>query len=351
MPSATRRRSFTTPSNAAPSPSPPSPSSKRDSVSIRSACIFFTLITASLIFVAHVVRSNQASKISVKSLLLDAQCDDEDTLSTLRIRPEDYVHPQFRVRGVACMPSVTRWLDGERVEYVSNAVKSWRLATNRSLELRQLTVFDMDAIPAKRPFWLDNVFESTVTELPSWLRLATREHELIAPRKLTLGDDEERVKWRSKEALDYAEVLRRCTEQSDAEYIIIVQDDVLFRFQMNKVVSWCDQHLQDSFTVNEQGRPKHIRKCSASLFDLSAEEEDAHELRSSNMVARVWRRDVVQSMVRYLTTNFDEAPVDWLADRRCRNQRRRNVVMEPNPVRHRGRVSSFPANEREATIT
>ncbi|CAN8065780.1 unnamed protein product [Agarophyton chilense] len=351
MVSTVRRRALATSSNSDFCPSIASPSHKSFPISSRAICILSILLTASLFSIHQIIRYNRSDPITIKLLAPNATSDDEESLSFSRIQADDYVHPNFRARGAACMPSVTRIKGGIPVEYVSNAVKSWRLATNQSLDVRQLTVFDMDLQPAARPSWLDNVFDTALTDLPSWLKLSKRERPPIPHRKVTLGDDERRVEWRSKEALDYADVLLRCMEENDVEYIIVVQDDVLFREQMKNVIQWCDKHLKESFVTNAQGRPKQIRMCSASLFDLSGGEADAHELRSSNMVARVWRRDFVQSMARYLTTNFDEAPVDWLADRRCRTQKRKTIVMEPNPVRHRGRISSFPSNLREKTIT
>lgn len=280
--------------------------------------------------------------------------EDEDALSLKRLSIEDYTPETFRARGVACMPSVTRMRNGSHVEYVSNAVKSWRLATKESEDLRDLTVFDMDKAPRAHPEWLKQVFSSEVKTLPNWLKHEKREGKVRTPRKLTLGDSRERVEWRSKEAMDYAEVLNRCASSApaDVEYVIIVQDDVLFGLQMRNVLQWCDEHMKSKLVTNEKGTTRMVRVCGASLFDLAKDEaEDGHKLRSSNMVARVWKRESVESMVKYLRYNFDEAPVDWLADRRCRSQRGQTFVMEPNPVRHRGAVSSFMQNEREGTLT
>lgn len=281
---------------------------------------------------------------------------DEASVSGGVLPFEDSIPSSFSERALACMPTVTR--RSGRVEYVSNAVKSWRLATNRSLDLRRLAVFDMDVpVSSASPAWLSAVFGEGVKrgETPSWLTLLKREsNELEAPRKLTYGDSEERVRWRSKEALDYTEVLRRCAELTEGEYVIVVQDDVLFTKRVTEVVHWCERHMVDEIVTDEKtGRRRMKRVCSVSLFDLPGAKSgvDGHEIDASNMVARVWKVERVPAMEKYFQTNFDEAPVDWLADRICKSQRRKTLVMDPNPVRHRGKVSSFDRNNREGLLT
>lgn len=282
---------------------------------------------------------------------------DEAAISAGILAVEDVVPPSFAERAVVCMPTVQRRAGA--VEYVSNAVKSWRLATNSSTVMRRLVVFDMN-VPiqvGRLPSWVDAVFgrRGRRRKLPSWLTVLTRESgDMTAPRQFLHGDSEERVKWRSKEALDYAEVLRRCAGLTDAAYVIVVQDDVLFTERVNEVADWCDVHMVDRMVTDEEsGRRRMMRVCSVSLFDLPGTRTgvDAHSLDSSNMVARVWKKDRVPAMVKYFVSNFDEAPVDWLADRTCRSQRRKTLVMEPNPVRHRGRVSSFEQNDRDGLLT
>lgn len=172
------------------------------------------------------------------------------------------------------------------------------------------------------------------------------------PRKQTLGDDPDRVKWRSKEVLDYAQVLRRCAHMAKGEYVLVVQDDVLFTPRINSVLEWADRVLVEG-AREVDGKRRMVRICSGSLFDLPSEqtEQDGHVLESSNMVARLWRVDAVERVVKYLEQRYDDAPVDWLMDDMCKGRRRLTLVMEPNPVKHRGRVSSFAGNQREGMLT
>jgi hypothetical protein len=180
-----------------------------------------------------------------------------------------------------------------------------------------------------------------------WLRLERRgSDDVPAPVRQTHGDGPERVAWRSKEALDYAEVLERCASLARGRYVAVVQDDVLFAAGFRRVSAWLDE-LEDA-----AGEPW----CSASLFDMSGGPGGgAAVLRSSNMVARVW--DVgdggraVGRLAAYLRARFDASPVDWLADAWCKRRRRRSWAAAPSLVRHRGRVSSFADNAREGTLT
>lgn len=254
------------------------------------------------------------------------------------------------------MPTVTR--HNGAVEYISNAIKSFRLATNASLSLRKLLIFDMDEPPVgTSATWLQTVFHPSFwrvgAALPDWIEVLTRDGDVIHPGKETLGDSWERVLWRSKEARDYAEVLRRCAARAQGEYVLIVQDDVLFRREVGAVAEWCARWMVDT-VVEERGRRRVRRVCAGSLFDIAGGMRgvDGHLLHTSNMVARVWKTQRAQGVAKYLESNFEEMPVDWLADRLCKSQRRRTVVMEPNPVRHRGAVSSFEGNrDRNGLLT
>lgn len=258
-------------------------------------------------------------------------------------------------RLLACMPTVTR----KNVEYVSNAVKSWRLATNLSIGLGRLVVIDMD-VPSieirkkEHPEWLEAVLGNKDSSLPSWLIILKREGVPQTARKVTLGDSLSRITWRSKEAQDYAQVLSRCAKYSRGQYVLIVQDDVLFTTSMKDVVQWADSAFVPHEYIDSKGHNKVRRVCSLSLFDVPKEEnygKDLHMLDSSNMVARIWRTEDVERVVSYISRHFDEAPVDWLVDDMCKIRRRVTLVKEPNAVRHRGVISSFAENDRRGLLT
>lgn len=280
--------------------------------------------------------------------------DNEQEISTGRLPAEGDLSRSHVEQMLACMPTVPR----KNVEYVSNAVKSWRLATNTSDTLRRLVVLDMN-VPStkwkdKRPEWLGRVFENDDVPVPSWLVMLQREGAPQAARKSTLGDSPSRIAWRSKEAQDYAQTLTRCAELAKGRYVLIVQDDVLFTNALANVVQWADNAFVQREYTDSRGRTSVRRVCSLSLFDVASEEnhgKDLHTLDSSNMVARIWRTEDVERVANYIFRRFDEAPVDWLIDDLCKLRRRVTLVKEPNAVRHRGAVSSFSENIREGLLT
>lgn len=281
-------------------------------------------------------------------LLPQSTSPDNELLLTNHTIPLESHQPPSKSL-LTCIPTVTR-AEGS-IEYISNTVKSFRLATNNT-SLHKLLVFDMDHPPSENPIWLNSVFPDwkPTHNLPSWLEVIHRESPVVPPQKATLGDSWGRVVWRSKEARDYAEVLRRCAAQAEGRFIMLVQDDVLFHPEIAQVPQWAEKWFRDDVVVSA-GRTKVRRVCSASLFDAFGGVDGA-ELSASNMVARVWEVARVEAAVKYLERNFEEMPVDWLVDRLCKSQRRRTLVMWPNPVRHRGKVSSFEGNvDREGMVT
>lgn len=264
------------------------------------------------------------------------ESDDEDALHAIDLKA---VHPATETSDIAkgmigCMPSVRR-KSGE-VEYVSNAVKSWGLATEGGTKVGRLVVFDMDVEG-------DSVEKNLGGMQGAWWEVRKRERYVKSPRMRTHGDSVERVQWRSKEALDYAEVLERCVEEASAsgvEYVLIVQDDVLFRPEFIGVGGQVGK-------IDEQ---KDGKTCAVSLFDIGSV-KDGQKQNTSNMVAKVIKLKRARGMARYIRSKYDQSPVDWLADEYCRNWGLQTLVIVPNVVRHRGKVSSFSGNEREGLLT
>lgn len=310
----------------------------------------------------------KSPKMSTFTLSESAKPDDEDQITLGRLSLEDSVPSTYKEGMLACMPTVSR----EGVEYISNAVKSWRIATNGSHTIRRLIIFEMDNSKSNKnssssfPDWLGRVFFDNVgiKRLPSWLEIHQRQGEAREARKQTLGDSKSRVNWRSKEAQDYAQVLKRCTEMvaTSAKYVLIVQDDVLFTSGIQNAVHWADEVLKEKEYFDERrGKNTMQRICSGSLFDITPHQgddlhnsplsKDGHVQHKSNMVAKIWQLSFAARVVQYIERNYDEKPVDWLVDDMCRHGRRATLVMEPNTVRHRGAVSSFPANQRHGLLT
>lgn len=342
-----------------PAPHSPSSKSRRPAVPVVAAAALFSVV------IPLALLSLRSFPVFPSVLHPDAPPDLEALLSRSVLPPDDDI-PVHNLSDhmLACMPTVHR----RGVEYVSNAVKSWRVATKSAPALHRLVVFDMrDPRSTRPPFWhpharwqhrvLSAPFPSSLRRdppSPSWLSVLRRDAPLRMPRKLTLGDSAARVAWRAKEAQDYAHVLERCAALATGEFFLVVQDDVLFTRGISASREWAAVHLRE---VPPHSGGGVRRACSGSLFDLAQATStgtrplDGHALQASNLVARVWRKSDVPRVARYLAENFDEAPVDWLVDRLCKRRRWLTPVMEPNPVRHRGSVSSFAENKRQGTLT
>lgn len=300
--------------------------------------------------------------------------DEEDRIVRLRLSTRNKISSEA-VEGSAqclgdemlvCVPTVSRPRD---VEYVSRTVKSWFIAARTATFLRRIHVFDMNVDQTSRDEhrrrWLTRVFEDAAeagllddqTRTPPWLVLEERSTDTIAePVRQTHGDAPDRIAWRSKEVLDYAEVLERCADAAAGEFFMIVQDDILFTNQVQHVLQWSSdlfRSADDSDGGSSRKQNKHRKWCGASLFDFGSHDGvDIPAQRNSNMVARVYRKAAVRErrqVLAYLRANFDVSPVDWLFDEFCRRRGRRVAVMFPYPVRHRGEVSSFVANTRAQT--
>jgi len=238
-------------------------------------------------------------------------------------------------RVMTCMPTVTRPQDAD---YVTDAVQSWYNGTKDVREFGRLILFNMDEEPLlHKPI---QKLQATMGDQDDWLWFRARESIMRRPRKLTHGDSKERVAWRSKEALDYAEVLERCAREAvNAEYLLVVQDDVLFSPDIAQLWGWLSEVLEVSKKT----------WCTASLFDF-APGHDLDVIQHSNMVARVWRTADHLEFVSFVRRRFDLSPIDWLADEFCRARNKNTLVWKPNPIRHRGKISSFAGNSREGLV-
>lgn len=271
------------------------------------------------------------------SLLERPASDDGDGLSRMSLASIGSVENDDIARDfIGCMPTVQR-AEGT-VEYVGNAVKSWGLATNGGRKVGKLIVFDMNV----------NVTNFDVKGIlggnsGGWWEVKRRENRMRDPRMFTHGDSVERARWRSKEALDYAEVLSRCVVEAQKmgiEFVLLVQDDVLFK----------DGFDEARLRVGEVDAEREGKWCSISLFDIGST-RNGQKQDTSNMVARVFKAEKVGRLARYIRSKFDQSPVDWLADDYCRSWGLSTFVVVPNLVRHRGKVSSFKENKREGLLT
>lgn len=279
------------------------------------------------------------------------QSDDELAVSDYRISSIDMSElPESRANEPpTCMPTVIR-ANGS-VEYVSNAVKSWFLAFDATPP--PLVVYDLSPTPSTFQ-WRQSVSDASAS---AWLTTARLPPGTSEKTRFTLNDSAARVAWRSKEAKDYASVLRACANlaqqrgATSEDLVLIVQDDVLFHPTIADARQWASKEMKLG-ARSRRTRRGHIipqRVCSAALFDISGVGDAP--LDQSNLVARYWRIGDIEAAAKYFDRHFADKPVDWLADDFCRKRHAVVVVHRPNPVRHRGRVSSFSENKRDNLLT
>lgn len=270
-------------------------------------------------------------------------------------------------RVLACMPTVAR---PRGVDYLTPSVASFLAATTPSAggggEVARLLVFNMDADPAAHTA---AVALASSTGAAGAAAAAGTDGRRVAvlgrpvgrpvrrPRRRTHGDPIDRIRWRSKEADDYATVAEECAAvatAAGATAILLLQDDVVVSPAVGGIVAWAAARF-----------PSPAAYCSVSLVDIDDRAPgepppvDGKVLGPAQLVARLWPLDRVDSLVAYIRGRHDESPVDWLVRDWCAGGRRGDgwwgggdtYVPIPCPVRHVGRVSTFEGNGERDNLT
>ncbi|KAJ8902120.1 hypothetical protein NDN08_006528 [Rhodosorus marinus] len=257
-----------------------------------------------------------------------------EKFTRIDLRALDSVNSKFEERVVACMPTVSR---PKGASYVDAAARTFREVTRNSPYFRRLVIFVMDLEPQKNVV-VQRLKRASKARAHSWLTVLDGERRHAKdPTRREHGDPPDRITWRSKEALDYAETLERCIEiAGDVSYILVVQDDVTFGQEFKDIAIWADRLHR---------RPKS-RICALSLFDIS-QRVDSKPEKSSNMVAKLYKPAVAKEFVDYARSMFDHSPIDWLHRDFCAARNLQILVKYPNPIDHKGVVSTFERNKRE----
>jgi len=147
---------------------------------------------------------------------------------------------------------------------------------------------------------------------------------------LTMGHTRERVIWRTRQVLDYVTLLNY-TLQFDGEYILITEDDVkASKNFIQKSHHAAKEYFQQMVPVNGSYQP--IR-C---VFFWAAPGPSA--------VAFLYHRDVVPSLINYLTRRCFDAPKDYLIEWWEKESLWKCKERKPNIVQHTGHRSSFSQN-------
>mmetsp|Transcript_28015 Transcript_28015/g.110137 ORF Transcript_28015/g.110137 Transcript_28015/m.110137 type:complete len:109 (-) Transcript_28015:2112-2438(-) len=104
------------------------------------------------------------------------------------------------------MPTVSR---PKGASYVDAAARTFREVTRNSPYIRRLVIFVMDLEPQKNAV-VQRLKRASKAHHHSWLTVLDGERRNAQePARREHGDPPDRIMWRSKEALDYAETLER----------------------------------------------------------------------------------------------------------------------------------------------
>eukprot|EP00051_Salpingoeca_urceolata_P006312 m.83791 g.83791 ORF g.83791 m.83791 type:complete len:565 (-) comp14776_c0_seq1:337-2031(-) len=167
----------------------------------------------------------------------------------------------------------------------------------------------------------------------------------------TLGDKEDRVRWRAHHALDYAHLLRYLYDHTNAPYLLVMEDDVQPARHMAKLLLRdLDEHanvvstfgyltLYNSDTnLRVADWTQHFTPLDKNLF-----------CGTCGAVALLFRRSSVPALVHFIQLHVFDYPVDALVAAFFIQEQPSLRVYErvPNLVQHIGHVSTFQGNGKE----
>eukprot|EP00762_Andalucia_godoyi_P004420 ANDGO_08142.mRNA.1 hypothetical protein Gasu_37920 len=162
---------------------------------------------------------------------------------------------------------------------------------------------------------------------------------VLKPVKKTLGDSDERIAWRSKEAQDYAFALQTCElfGSDEHQFVTIVQDDVHFS---RKGMHSLETSLQEHAEKNGE------KWLAVSLWDQH-QSISFGPTRMDGAVAKTYNAVYAPLLYEYIYARYDESPVDWQISNFAKEHDASITVRTPNPVEHMGKASSLKGQMRD----
>lgn len=156
----------------------------------------------------------------------------------------------------------------------------------------------------------------------------------------TYNDTIERVLWRSNHVLDYASLLEACLNlYSNAKYLLILEDDV-----------WPAKNaVEKSYQFAEEHFAQKTDWAFLTLYSGTKRKklvEEAHFLPLCGAVALLYRRAVVNELIKFLRLRPFLAPVDLLIPSLLMHQLHLRVFERtPNLFQHAGYKSSYSGKD------
>ena len=154
------------------------------------------------------------------------------------------------------------------------------------------------------------------------------------------GDDERRIRWRSKQVLDVAFLLDYVEKtQSEFRYALVLEDDIISSVNFVSCIRrWVDATLR-----------KKTSWSVASFYNPWDDVSDGDELppfKFFGVIGQLFRLHDLPTVVEFLRKNFDQSPLDWLFVDFLKKVNSTMVVHVPSLFQHKGRVSSFAGKEQ-----
>ncbi|KAI3630206.1 hypothetical protein MIR68_011641 [Amoeboaphelidium protococcarum] len=165
-------------------------------------------------------------------------------------------------------------------------------------------------------------------------------NQLQRPMLLNWNDETDRVRWRSKQVLDFAYLMEQSLALTKAEFYIQMEDDIQCSNHYLTEMAWWLQHY--FYQRND-------------WFILTFYSENTMSDRSEynfqsfyGFIGQLMRAEDLPELIKYLQTRFSQSPVDWLVKDFIRMKQQtfgsgyyKLYAHNPSIFQHVGKVSSL----------
>ena len=171
------------------------------------------------------------------------------------------------------------------------------------------------------------------TAYPQWLK----------PMVQTFNDPVSRIKWRSKQVLDFAYLME--LGMRDGDYYVQLEDDVnAAKHYLTEMAWWLERYF---YRRNE---------WFALSFYIERQKNDREQYPAGDFygfIGQLYRSNTLPNLIRYFRDHFSEKPVDWLmADylhtgEKLQPEKFKMWIHSPPLFQHVGLVSSLEGKQQE----
>lgn len=191
-----------------------------------------------------------------------------------------------------------------------------------------IAVYDADPVSIRSFPWANTVIRGPQDHI----------NELVAKAEREAGNDKyrdpvTRIKWRSKNALDFAYALEYAYNQRESyPYTLMLEDDVWpavdFESRIRELLSWDEKTLGSWWAWT-------LFHCKSFDKRPSYRHGDPYEFQACTQ-AMLYHSDSLKPFVAYAKGNYREEPFDWIVRNYQYDIRSRINVVIPSLVQHIG---------------